>query len=105
MDKNISLTIDEKEVTASPEQTILEVARENGIYIPTLCHYEGTTNPGACRVCIVEVEGSRTLVASCCMPVRPGMVVKTNTERVMDARRLVVEFLWASGDHNCRSGA
>ena len=101
MGKDILLTIDGKGVTASPGQTILEVARENGIYVPTLCHYEGTTNPGACRVCVVEVENARSLVASCCMPVSPGMIVKTDTKRVMDARRLVVELLWASGDHNC----
>ena len=101
MDKKFLITIDGKKVEASPGQTILEVARGNDIYIPTLCHYEGTTNPGACRVCVVEVEGAKTLVASCCMPASSGMIVKTDTERVMDARRLVVELLWASGDHNC----
>jgi len=101
MDKKFLITIDGKDIEATPGQTILEAARENGIYIPTLCHYEGTTNPGACRVCVVEVEGARTLVASCCMPVSSGMIVKTDTKRVMAARRLVVELLWASGDHNC----
>lgn len=101
MDDKILLTIDGRELEAKPGQTILEVAKEAGIYIPTLCYYPGTTNVGACRVCVVEVEGARTLVASCCMPVNPGMVVKTDTERVLDARRLVVELLWASGDHNC----
>ena len=101
MDDKILLTIDGRELDAKPGQTILEVAKEAGIYIPTLCYYPGTTNVGACRVCVVEVEGARTLVASCCMPVNPGMVVKTDTERVLDARRLVVELLWASGDHNC----
>jgi len=101
MDQNISLTIDGKKLEASPGQTILEVARENGIHIPTLCYYKGTTNVGACRVCVVEVENARTLVASCCMPASKGMVVRTNTERVMNARKLVVELLWSSGDHNC----
>lgn len=101
MDDKILITIDGRELEAKPGQTILEVAKEAGIYIPTLCYYPGTTNVGACRVCVVEVEGARTLVASCCMPVNPGMVVKTDTERVMDARRLVVELMWASGDHNC----
>lgn len=101
MDDKILLTIDEKELEAKPGQTILEVAKEAGIYIPTLCYHPGTTNVGACRVCVVEVEGAKTLVASCCMPVSPGMIVKTDTERVLDARRLVVELLWASGDHNC----
>jgi len=101
MDQKISLTIDGKEVDASPGQTILDVARENGIYIPTLCYYPKTTKVGACRVCVVEVENARSLVASCAMPVSPGMVVKTDTERVKNAQKLVVELLWASGDHNC----
>jgi predicted molibdopterin-dependent oxidoreductase YjgC len=97
----ITLTIDGKEIQATPGQTILEVARENGIYIPTLCQYAKTINVGACRVCMVEVEGARTLVASCCMPVNKGMVIKTETPAVKAAQRLVVELLWSSGDHNC----
>jgi len=101
MDEKMLLSIDGREVKATPGQTILEVARENGIYIPTLCYYAGTTNVGACRVCVVEVENARSLVASCCMPASPGMVVKTDTKRVLDARRMVVELLWASGNHNC----
>lgn len=92
MSGKILLTIDGREFEAASGQTILEVARENGIHIPTLCYYEGTTNVGACRVCVVEVENARSLVASRCMPVSPGMVVKTNTERVLYARRMIVEF-------------
>jgi len=88
-------------IQAIPGQTILEVARANGIYIPTLCQYAGTTNVGACRVCVVDVAGARTLVASCCMPINAGMVIKTDTPAVRAAQRLVVELLWASGDHNC----
>lgn len=101
MDKKFQITIDGREIEVSPEQTILEVARENGIYIPTLCYYKGTTNVGACRVCVVEVENARSLIASCAMPVSPGMVVKTDSDRIREARKLVVELLWASGDHNC----
>jgi predicted molibdopterin-dependent oxidoreductase YjgC len=101
MDQKFSITIDGKELEASPGQTILEVARQNGIYIPTLCHYQGTTNVGACRVCAVEVENARSLIASCAMPVSPGMIINTNTDRVIQARKLVVELIWASGDHNC----
>lgn len=101
MDQKLTLTIDGKEVTASPGQTILEVARENGIHIPTLCYFKGTTNVGACRVCAVEVENARSLVASCAMPVSAGMVVKTDTERVRMSRKMVVELIWASGNHNC----
>ncbi|MDD5711774.1 MAG: 2Fe-2S iron-sulfur cluster-binding protein, partial [Smithellaceae bacterium] len=101
METKIALTIDGKKVKALPGQTILEVAKENGIYIPTLCHYRGTTNVGACRVCVVQVEGARTLVASCCMPVSAGMTVSTHTAKVREAQRLIVELLWSSGDHNC----
>jgi predicted molibdopterin-dependent oxidoreductase YjgC len=97
----LSLSIDGKEVQATAGQTILEVARENNIYIPSLCQYAKTTNVGACRVCVVEVAGARTLVASCCMPISPGMVIKTDTPAVKAAQKLVVELLWSSGDHNC----
>ena len=97
----LSLSIDGKEVQASAGQTILEVARENNIYIPSICQYAKTTNVGACRVCVVEVAGARTLVASCCMPISPGMVIKTDTPAVKAAQKLVVELLWSSGDHNC----
>jgi len=101
MEKKIAFTIDGKNVEANAGQTILECARENGIFIPTLCHYEKTTNVGACRVCVVEVENARSLVASCCTPVSPGMVVRTNTKAVRSAQKMIVELLWSSGDHNC----
>jgi len=101
MEKKLTVTIDGQEVSANPGQTILEVARDMGIYIPTLCHYSKTTNVGACRVCIVEVENSRSYVASCCAPVTPGMVVRTNTPAIRAAQKMIVELLWSSGDHNC----
>ncbi len=97
----INVTIDGKQLEAAPGQTILDLARANGIYIPTLCYYSATKLVGACRVCVVEVEGQRSLVASCAMPVGPGMVIKTDSERVREAQRLVLELLWSSGDHNC----
>lgn len=101
MDGKIVLTIDGREVEAKRGQTILEVAKANGIYIPTLCYYPETSKVGACRVCVVEVEGAKSLVTSCAVPAEPGMVVKTATKRVMDARRLAVELIWSAGDHNC----
>lgn len=101
MEKKIVVTIDGKELTAKPGQTILECAGNNGIFIPTLCHYENTTNVGACRVCVVEVAGARSLVASCCMPISPGMVIRTDTPAVRAAQKMIVELLWSSGDHNC----
>ena len=101
MEKKLTITIDGQEVTANPGQTILEVARDMGIYIPTLCHYSKTTNVGACRVCVVEVENARSYVASCCAPVTPGMVVRTDTPAIRTAQKMIVELLWSSGDHNC----
>jgi len=97
----LSVTIDNRKIEAKPGQTILEVARENGIFIPTLCHYQKTTNVGACRVCVVEQEGARSLVAACCMPVSPNMVIRTDTPAVRAAQKMIVELLWSSGDHNC----
>lgn len=79
MEKKITITIDGQEVSAKPGQTVLECAKSIGIFIPTLCHYQNTTNVGACRVCVVEVENARSLVASCCMPINPGMVIRTST--------------------------
>lgn len=101
MGGEILLTIDGREVKAKQGQTILEVAKANHINIPTLCYYPETRKVGACRVCVVEVEGAKSLVASCAAPAAQGMIVKTSTKRVMDARRLAVELIWSSGDHNC----
>ncbi len=101
MTNKIHITIDGLELEARAGQTILDAARENRIYIPTLCTYAETQRVGACRVCVVEVENAKSLIASCAMPVSPGMVVRTATPRVAEARRMVVELLLASGDHNC----
>jgi predicted molibdopterin-dependent oxidoreductase YjgC len=101
VEKKIPITIDGQAIEALQGQTILDVAKEHGIFIPSLCHYKGTANVGACRVCVVEVEGARSLVASCAMPVNAGMVIKTDTQKVRDAQRMIIEFIWASGDHNC----
>jgi len=101
MESQNILVINGNEYTFSPGQTILEVARRNGIDIPTLCWMKRAAPTGACRVCVVEVEGARTLVASCATPAAPGMVVRTETPRVMKARRLNIELLLSSGQHNC----
>ncbi|MDI9527967.1 MAG: 2Fe-2S iron-sulfur cluster-binding protein, partial [Pseudomonadota bacterium] len=103
------LTLNGKQVEFEPGQTILQVAENNGVKIPTLCHLKGCTPTGACRICLVEVEGARSLVSSCSMPAEKGMVVKTDTDRVHRTRKLTTEFLMASGNHDCitceRSGA
>ena len=101
MEGKFTLVIDGKECQAMAGQTILDVAKKNGIYIPTLCYFPSTTLVGACRVCVVEQEGARNLVASCAMPASPGMKIQTDTPRVTEARKMVVELIWSSGDHNC----
>jgi NADP-reducing hydrogenase subunit HndD len=99
----IKLTINNRQVEAYEGKTILEVARENGIHIPTLCYLKDYTGTGACRVCQVEVEGARNLCAACVYPVREGMVVKTNSMRALDARRRVVELIVSNHSKDCLS--
>lgn len=95
------ITIDGKVCQFRSGQTIYELAKENGIYIPVLCHQEQLKPVGACRICVVEVEKARTLVASCAMPAEDGMVVHTGTDRVKKSRRLTVELLMSQSHHNC----
>ena len=97
----MQITIDGKVLEYNEGQTIYEVAKENGIYIPVLCHREGVKPVGACRVCVVEVEKARSLIPSCCTPAADGMIVYTNTERVLKSRKLTVELLLSMGHHNC----
>jgi len=89
----------------SSPQTILEVAENNGIQIPTLCHLKDTTPTGACRICVVEVTGSRTLPAACSTPAAAGMEVLTHSPRVVRARRNILELMLSSGNHNCAIAA
>ena len=93
----INLTIDNKKIEAEAGRFILDVARENGIVIPTLCSHESLEPSGACRLCIVEAkQGKRTrIVTSCLYPVAEGMTVDTRSERVMNVRRLVLQLLLA----------
>ena len=97
----IQLTIDGKEVMTSEGATILDAARQNGISIPTLCHHPAVSNWGGCRMCMVEVDNAPKLVASCVMPVRPGMTVVTTSEKILESRRTVLEFLFAERNHYC----
>ncbi len=96
-----TLSINGLEVKFDSGQTILEVARAAGITVPTLCHYKDLAPTGACRVCLVEVEGARTLLPACATPAAPGMKVQTESARVTAARQSVIELLLASGNHNC----
>ena len=98
---DVSLAINGAKVLGRDGMTILEVARENGIDIPTLCHIPDLSPIGACRICVVEVEGSRTLVGSCHTPVREGMVVSTHSPKVLEARKILVELMMASHPDAC----
>ncbi|OGV62539.1 MAG: ferredoxin [Lentisphaerae bacterium RIFOXYC12_FULL_60_16] len=97
------LMIDDKEVIVADGSTVLEAARQSGIHIPTLCYLENIQAIGACRVCLVEVEGAKTLVTSCTMPATENMKVFTRTKRVREARRMVVELLLSEHDGNCQT--
>ena len=97
----ISLSIDGREVKASEGMTVFEASRKADITIPHLCYREDLTPTAACRLCLVEVEGSRGLVASCAFPVGDKMVVRTNTTRVQDARKQVIELLLSDHPADC----
>ena len=96
-----TLTIDDSLISARESETILEAARDAGIHIPTLCHLEGLSDVGACRLCLVEVTGSKKLQPACVTNVAEGMKVKTNSEKLQKYRRMIIEMLFAEGNHVC----
>ncbi len=96
--REVELTIDGAPVRVPEGTTILQACRSLQIDTPTLCYLENLTPVNVCRVCVVEVEGSRVLVPACSRPVEPKMVVRTDSERVRLSRRLVLEFLASSVD-------
>ena len=104
----IHLTIDDHTIDVSSGHTLLQAAREHGIHIPTLCYLESLAPYAACRLCLVELVGARgrrsplgesKLVASCAYPCEEGLVVRTNSDMVLDARRTVVELLMSTAGH------
>jgi len=96
-----TLVIDGKQVSASEDQSILQVARENGIDIPTICNLEGLSSVGACRLCLVEVKGSPKLFPACVTSVTEGMEVTTTSDRLARYRRRILELLFAERNHIC----
>jgi bidirectional [NiFe] hydrogenase diaphorase subunit len=96
-----TLRIDGKDISAREDQTILEAARDAGIRIPTLCHLDGLTDVGACRLCLVEIGGSGKLVPSCLTQVAEGQEIQTATERLKEYRRMILELLFAERNHVC----
>lgn len=96
-----TLVIDGINVGARANQSVLEVARENSIRIPTLCHLEGLSPVGACRLCLVEVKNSPKLLPACVLKVEEGMEVTTNSDRLRHYRQTILELLFAERNHIC----
>jgi bidirectional [NiFe] hydrogenase diaphorase subunit len=96
-----TLHVNGKPVSAAEDQTLLDVARENGVELPTLCHLDGLSDVGACRLCLVEVKGSSKLLPACTTRAAEGMEVSTDSERLRRYRRQIVELLFAERNHVC----
>lgn len=101
MENKVKITIDGKVYETIPGKTVLDVARANNIYIPTLCYHARTGKAGKCRACLVEVEGLRGLKESCALEARDGMVVKSNSPQIHQVRKMIVELYLSNGEHNC----
>jgi len=96
-----TIEVDSRTVEARDDETILSALRRSGVEVPTLCHMEGLAPTGACRLCVVEVEGMNGLVPSCSYPVAAGMKIKSRSPRVLEARRTVVQLLLADHPDDC----
>lgn len=93
--------INGRDLSARADQTILDVARENKIFVPRMCELEGLSTVGACRLCLVEVKGSNKLLPSCVTHVEEGMEVTTNSERLDHYRKMIVELMFTERNHTC----
>lgn len=100
-DEQITLNVNGTLVKGMKGRTVLEICRENGIHVPTLCYHPKMPPYGGCRLCIVEIENMRGLPPSCTTPATNGMIVHTHTDRLKRVRKTVLELLLAYGDHNC----
>ena len=98
MADEVTLNIDGQEITVEPDTTLLDAARQIGVDIPTICWHEATTSNGLCRICVVEVEGQRLLQPSCIVKAGAGMRVQTRSERVVRARKTILEMLASTMD-------
>ncbi|HEY9660469.1 MAG TPA: bidirectional hydrogenase complex protein HoxU [Allocoleopsis sp.] len=96
-----TLKINGKDVAIEEGATILDAAKEAGVHIPTLCHLEGVSDVGACRLCLVEINGGSRLFPACVTAVAEGMDVQTDTPKLQEYRRMTVELLFAEGNHVC----
>ncbi len=97
----VNLTIDGKKISVPESTTVLNAARSAGIDIPTLCDHPELTPYGGCRLCVVELEGAKTLQTSCTLPVMENMVIHTNTEKVREARKFILTMIFSDRNHFC----
>ncbi|MCL2539016.1 MAG: 2Fe-2S iron-sulfur cluster-binding protein, partial [Oscillospiraceae bacterium] len=103
MSDTVALTINGISVTVSSDATILDAAYAAGVKVPTLCYLKGVNEIGACRMCLVEIEGARGLQAACVSPVADGMVVKTNTPALRESRKGTLELILSNHRTDCLS--
>jgi bidirectional [NiFe] hydrogenase diaphorase subunit len=97
----VQVHIDDKPVQADPKETMLDVCRRAGVPIPTMCHLDGVSDVGACRLCLVEVEGSPRLFPACTLMPAPNLRVRTRTDKLVRYRRMITELLFAERNHVC----
>jgi len=99
MSKKINFVIDGKECQSEEGKYLVEAAKDNGVYIPTLCNFEGLKPKGSCRICTVKINGR--LTTACTSPVLEGMKIENNTEELNEVRKEIIELLFVSGNHFC----
>ncbi len=97
----IPIIIDDKKLDVSPDKTILEVCRDHDIEILTMCHLKGVLDIGACRLCLVEIEGYNKLLSACTTKVAANMVIRTSTEKIKKYQRITTELFFAERNHVC----
>lgn len=97
----ITLTINDKQIESSQGSTVLEAAKEAGMYIPTLCHHQFLAPFGGCRLCVVEIDRVRGFPTACTTPANDGMVVKTDSKQLQEFRRGVLELILTETRHVC----
>src|SRR5664280_1712601 len=101
MSEKVSIRIDGELIEAEPGTTLFEVAQKSGKFVPGLCQLKGLSSVGACRLCVVELAGVNRLIPSCTTPIQTGMSVVTNSARLSSYRKMVLELLFAEGNHVC----
>lgn len=97
----IEINIDGKAIQATSNQTILDVCRQNGIEILTMCHMDGISDIGACRLCLIEIQGSNKLMSACTTKVQPNMAITTTNERIRRYQKITTELFHAERNHTC----